>query len=814
MPTDRRPTFADVAPDAPVGPGRTFSYSVPGDVDARPGHLVRVPFGPRRVQGLVFELTAEPRVEQTRPISSLVLPQPVLSGPRLELARWISGHYFCSLFEAASPMLPPGERGRIRSYVSLGPAAVQGSDARPPTPLQRRVLEYVGRRGSVEHGRLVRALGEPARAALPRMERRGFLIIEASEKPPQGPKLVRRVRLTDEGRAVGPDRITRAPRQAALLDALRAPGPPPTLAEVRKEHGHAAVAALLSKSWIEWTEEVVDRDPLEGRVFPPSPPVTLTRAQAATASRVRSALDGGPAGVALLLQGVTGSGKTEIYLDAAAHCLRLGRRAIVLVPEIALTHQTVERFASRFPGRVAVLHSGLTAGERYDQWRKIGRGDYGVVVGSRSAIFAPQPDLGLIVMDEEHEWTYKQAEPNPRYHARDVAERLASLAGAVVLLGSASPDVVTYDRAARGEMRLLTLPERVRVRGNRPLGASDLASVQVVDMRRELREGNRDVFSRALLSEMEECLGQGRQALLFLNRRGTASYVQCRGCGQSVQCRSCDVALTYHRDADRLLCHYCGRREAPPTRCRRCQGYHLARYGPGTESVAREVAGRFPGAGVIRWDRDTAGSARAGEELMRSFRQRRAQVLVGTQMIAKGLHFPDVSLVGVVSADVGLNVPDYRAGERAFQLLCQVAGRAGRGESPGRVVVQTYQPDNYAVRAAAAQDYPAFFRQEMAFRREHSNPPAGRLVRLLYAHVNRALCEREALRLSHEIRREADESPLSDVRVLGPTPAFPERLRGRCRWHLLLRGPNPRPLLDNIRIPSGWTVDVDPVTLT
>ena len=816
MSSENEPRFADVAADAPVGRGRTFSYRIPDSLDVRPGCLVRIPFGPRRIQGVVFELSEAPRVERTRAITSLVLPHPVLSQSRLELARWIGDHYVCSLFEAAAPMLPPGERVRVRTYVSLDAEAAVEGDPRL-TPHQRRILSYVGRRGTVEQGRVVRAFGESSRAVLARLEERGIVArTEGASQPPAGPKYVGHARLTPEGMGVGTRDLDakRAPRQAALLARLLDEEGPLPLADLRREFGHSAVAALQSKSWIERTDVIVYRDPLEGRSFPPSHPVALTRAQAATASRIRAALDGAPAGRGFLLQGVTGSGKTEIYLDAVEHCLRLGRRAIVMVPEIALTHQTVERFSSRFPSDVAVLHSGLSAGERYDQWWKTMRGVYGVVVGSRSAVFAPQPDLGLIILDEEHEWTYKQADAEPRYHAREVAERLAALEGAVVVLGSASPDVVSYHRAARGDLRLLTLPERVRVAGSRPLGSSDMASVDVVDMRRELREGNRRMFSRALESELDECLGGGRQAILFLNRRGSASQVQCRSCGLALRCRRCDIALTYHGDIERLLCHYCGYRRGVPDRCSRCRSYRLARYGIGTEAVEREVSRLFPSAGVLRWDSDTASGPRVGGELMDRFRSREAQVLVGTQMVAKGLHFPDVSLVGVVSADVGLNLPDYRANERTFQLLCQVAGRAGRGPWPGRVVVQTFQPDNYAIRAAAVQDYGAFYRQEISFRRQHLNPPMGRLIRLVHSHANRALCEAEAMRLAEEMRRERDAWALSEVEVLGPTPAYPARLRGRYRWHIVLRGPDPRALLDKVSMPADWVVDVDPVTLT
>ncbi len=485
-----------------------------------------------------------------------------------------------------------------------------------------------------------------------------------------------------------------------------------------------------------------------------------------------------------------------------------------MVPEIALTRQTIERFASRFPGQVAVLHSGLSAGERFDQWWKVWQGEYGVVIGSRSAVFAPQPDLGLIIVDEEHEWTYKEHNASPRYHAKAVASVLAGLTAAVVVLGSATPDVVSYHRAQRGELRLLRLAARVASPedGGEP-EEQPLANIEVVDMRQELREGNRGIFSRSLKSVLGRCLQSGDQAILFLNRRGTASYLQCRGCGSTVDCRRCDIAVTYHEDKARLICHHCGYRRVPPSNCQVC-GYHRLGYrGIGTQSVVAEIGRLYPGARVLRWDRDSVSNPRAYEGLLEKFRSGEAQVLVGTQMIAKGLHFPAVTLVGVVSADVGINLPDYRAAERAFQLLCQVAGRAGRGPSGGSVVIQTFQPDNYAIRAAAAQDYRRYYDRELPHRREQKSPPFSKLIRLLYAHTNRAACEREALRVAEGLRRERDSWGYSDVDVLGPMPAYPARVRGHYRWQLHLRGPDPRKVLDGRPLPKGWSADVDPVGL-
>ena len=836
-PTPAAMRFAEVAVDSPTAPGRTFSYSIPDGLRVGPGHLVRVPFGRRSLGGLVMSLAELPQIAETRPIQSATGDEPVLTATQLRLARWISEYYISSLFEAAAPMLPPGQRVRQRTRLSIGSAAAEGQPRL--SPLQARIVDYVKRHDSVDIERLARSMGESARGSASRLVDRGLL--ERSESwsaPGARAQFAEYARLSPEGlkaaREWGSKEKARAPRQAELLLRLARNGDPLRLSDARRLHSPSAVKALLDKGWIEKYRVPVDRDPLAGRDFPPSPVSRLTERQEAAAALVRAALDDPDESPrAFLLQGVTGSGKTEVYLNAAAQCRKLGRRSIVLAPEIALTHQTVERFASRFPGRVAVLHSGLTDGQRFDQWWKLRRGEYDVVIGSRSAVFAPQQDLGLVVIDEEHEWTYKQQDASPRYHARDIALRLADLTGAVVLMGSASPDVATYRRALSGRYRLLTLPGRVAAASGgateadeapaaqpRPVPAPTpvtevpLASVQVVDMRRELREGNRDVFSRALSHEIRRCLDDSGQMVLFLNRRGSSSFVQCRSCGESLRCRRCEVALTYHRQVGRLLCHYCGYKRMPPSRCSRCLGHRLRYHGLGTQSIVEAFEERFPGTAVLRWDRDAARHPRAYEDMLERFRSGKERVLVGTQMIAKGLHFPAVTLVGVVSADVGLAVPDYRAGERVFQLLCQVAGRAGRGAATGQVIVQTYQPDNYAIRAAASQDYEGFYQEEIEYRREQSGPPFGSLIRLLYAHTNRASCEKAARRLGAALRGRREESGMSDIDVLGPTPAYPSRLRGHYRWHIVLRGPDPRSLLDEVTVPQGWTIDVDPVSLT
>jgi primosomal protein N' (replication factor Y) len=500
-------------------------------------------------------------------------------------------------------------------------------------------------------------------------------------------------------------------------------------------------------------------------------------------------------------------------------------QAIVLVPEIALTPQTMHRFAGRFPGRVALLHSRLGAGERYDQWRQIRDGGFDVVVGSRSAVFAPLPRLGLIILDEEHEWSYKQ-DSYPYYHTREVALKRAALTGSVVVLGSATPDVATYHRATRPpvtpdpvpgvQWHLLSLPARVGL-GRGPDGAEvttelPMPPVRVVDMRQELRGGNRSIFSMALQQALAATLRAGEQAILFLNRRGSRTFILCRACGYVPTCPQCDIPLVYHADIDLLLCHRCDLHKREPHPCPRCGSPSIKRFGAGTQRVEEEMRHLFPAARVLRWDRDTAARKGAHDDLLGAFVRQEADVLVGTQMIAKGLDLPLVTLVGVISADTGLHLPDFRAGERTFQLLTQVAGRAGRRTAGGQVIVQTYSPEHYAIQAAARHDYRSFYTQDIRFRLAHEYPPFSRMAKLVYSAYSEAACQIEANRLAGVILDLAaglDE----EIEVLGPAPSFMHKLRNRYRWQLLLRGTDLAPLLAQLALPPGWTLDIDPVSM-
>lgn len=586
------------------------------------------------------------------------------------------------------------------------------------------------------------------------------------------------------------------------------------------------------------------RDSLSGRDFVPTsaPPLMPEQASVWTAIETRINQWGwGKAGKndrggLFLLHGVTGSGKTEIYLRAIERTLAQGRGAIFLVPEIALTAQTVRRVAARFPGQTAVVHSGLTEGERYDTWRRAREGLINVIVGARSALFTPLPDVGLVILDEEHDQSYKQSQSvtgPPYYHARDVAEQMMRANNGVLILGSATPDVETAYRAEQGEFVRLRLPTRIlghRVRIQeqseregiipeyRPVSAPDalgigLPPVEVVDMREELKAGNRNIFSQNLHRALAETLRRKEQAILFLNRRGASTYVFCRDCGYVASCPRCDTPLTFHRHDEMLRCHRCGHQVPQPVICPQCRSNRIKYFGAGTQQVEQALAEQFPTVRILRWDADTANSPGAHEIYLQRFIEHKADVLVGTQMIAKGLDLPLVTLVGVISADTGLNMPDFRAGEHTFQLLTQVAGRAGRGLLGGRVILQTYQPEHYAVQFAAQHDTDGFYAKEIAYRRDLGYPPFRRMARIVIQDANDVRARSEAENAARLLQGRINNLRMTGTEVIGPAPCFFSRINRIYRWHVLLRGPDPAAALRGLEPNRGWHIDIDPVDL-
>ena len=798
--------YAEVSVNSPVAQRRTFSYSIPAGLDIAVGQPVWVPFGERTLQGIVMELTDTPAVPDTREIIGAIEGEPLIPPHHLALARWISDYYLSPLFDAISLVLPPGfERQPVTVITVPDPIA----DISSLTEEQRQVFRGVPDGEGIDFRELEKSLGrKKARSIVSQLVRRG-LLARGYRIGPVRIKPKRELYISLTGSLSEDMKLTG--KQSFLLEYLKTSGDPVPWADVRRQTGCArAVANALEKKGLVGFHEVeVSREPISYENIPPLPYLTLTSHQRLALDSIRAAINDSVGGTPkeFLLHGVTGSGKTEVYLQALAAVVRSGRKGIVLVPEIALTPQTIERFAARFPRRVAVFHSRLSLGEQYDEWRRIRSGEFDVVIGSRSALFTPQPDLGLIIIDEEYEWTYKQ-DTSPRYHARDAALKLAELTGAVVVLGSATPDVETYYRAHAGEYQILELPERVG-----PQGMLKMPGVEVVDMKEELKAGNRSMFSRSLSEAINATVAAHQQVILFLNRRGGATFVQCRRCGFVMRCRRCDVPLTQHLTENVLVCHQCNYRTAVPVTCPECGGRQIKFLGVGTQKVAQEVGYMFPRARVMRWDSDIITARSSHGDILNRFRRGEADILIGTQMVTKGLDIPSVTLVGVITADTTLNLPDFRAGERTFQLLSQVAGRAGRGSAEGRVIIQTYQPDSYAVRAAARHDYAGFYRQEIAYRRQLRNPPFSRLASIIYAHVNDAVCQREISKMKSRLTEEINTRGLSGIGLIGPAPAYIHRRRGKYRWQLLVRGADLSALLSSINFTQGWTIDIDPVSL-
>ncbi len=799
--------YAEVIVNSPVAQRRTFSYAIPSGLTVSEGQAVLVPFGEKILQGIVMELSRYPAVEDTREIIGVIEPEPLLSPSYISLARWISEYYLSPLFSAVALMLPPGFERKAVTILGVAAGETSGLSL---SGEQRRVLDLVGQ-GSVESRKLERALGKKkAQTVVSQMVRQGLLVRSYEmETVRVRPKKELYISLAGGGG----ENSKLAVKQAALVAFLRERATPVSWTEARKQTGcsKATADALLRKGLVAFQQVDVKREPISYDDIELSHPLKLTAAQQSAFDSIKSGLRqmvrGNTSPGVFLLHGVTGSGKTEVYLQALAEAVSLGKRGIVLVPEIALTPQTIERFASRFPHRVAVFHSKLSLGEQYDEWHRIKNGEFDVVIGSRSAVFTPQPDLGLIIIDEEYEWTYKQ-DTSPHYHARDVAVKLAESAGAAVVLGSATPDVGTFYKAHNGDYKLLTLQERVV-----PSEGAAMPRVEIVDMRDELKAGNRSIFSRSLAEAVNEAIADREQVILFLNRRGGATFVQCRRCGFVLRCRRCDVPLTHHISGDMLICHQCNYKIPVPQVCPNCSSRQMKFLGIGTQKVEQEAGYTFPRARKIRWDSDVTGSKSSHEDILRKFRSHEADILIGTQMVAKGLDIPSVTLVGVISADTSLNLPDFRAGERTFQILSQVAGRAGRGIAGGRVIIQTFSPEHYAIQAAARHDYAAFYEQEITYRRQLHNPPFTQLARLVYAHTNDSLCQREAARMKNLIIEEMDTRGTGGVSLIGPAPAYIPRLRGRYRWQLLLRGSELSAFLSPVPFPRGWTIDIDPVSL-
>jgi primosomal protein N' (replication factor Y) len=603
----------------------------------------------------------------------------------------------------------------------------------------------------------------------------------------------------------------RAPLQAGALRALAQAGEPVSVADLARttDASHAVVRALEKKGFVLVEMERLERDPFRNEEFVASPPLTLNPEQGEVFARVYASLvpvtEGAPAPKPLLLHGVTGSGKTEIYLQAIQLVLQQGRSAIMLVPEISLTPQTVERFKSRFAAQqqeVAVLHSHLSEGERHDQWHRIRSGRAKIVIGARSAVFAPLENLGLIVVDEEHEPSYKQEE-SPRYHGRDIAVLRGSMERCAVLLGSATPSLESFHNVKQGKYELLQIRQRV--------DDKKMPFIRIMDMRNESKKQGGIISSR-LMTALEQRLAKREQSILFLNRRGFSTSLLCEKCGHVCSCPNCSVSLTFHKAANRIVCHICGHLALAPSKCPECKDPGIRHQGTGTERVEEVVQKLFPKAVVKRLDADVLQRKEAFRETLSAFRTGKIDVLVGTQMIAKGLHFPNVTLVGIINADMGLHIPDFRAGERTFQLLTQVAGRAGRGDVEGEVFVQSYTPFSPSIQFARHHDFEGFWDQEISFRKEWDYPPFTHMILISVRSPHQARGELSAQTLA---RRIAEEAP-AGLFIGEPAPAPLEKSHGEFRFQLVLRtravqrlSRHLRGVLDKLKFPEDVRVSVD-----
>ena len=835
-------TYLEIAVNVPQVSG-VFHYHLPAELEGQvsPGYLVEVPFGRVRVQGVVLGNVDEPAVAETRPVLSVIDRQAVLTSAQISLAQYLAASYLAPLAAFIDLMLPPGLGQQADTLYTID----RSQPAAHLSNTQTRLLALLEKRGGSLQGRQIDR-------ALPRLDwrrsarslvQRGLLTSQPIlPAPTTHPKHVRTAMLAcspDEARAALPNLGRQGTpalirRQALLECLLREPGPVDVAwLYAESSAGLPDLHRLAEMGLVTLDESQVWRDPLQDVSPVLTEPPRLTQDQQTCWREIKKGLSDAATGLPvspMLLHGVTGSGKTEIYLQAVEATLRSGRQAIVLVPEISLTPQTVTRFLSRFPGQVGLVHSHLSTGERYDTWRRARDGQIRVIVGARSALFTPLPSPGLIVLDECHDDSYYQSEP-PFYHAVEAAVSYARLTNGVCLLGSATPDITYTYQAAQGHWRYLRLPARilahqqeveahVRRLGKpsryRPLEEQaemvELPPVTTVDMRQELKAGNRSIFSRELQASLEQVLERDQQAILFLNRRGSATYVFCRDCGYALRCPRCDLPLTYHSPHEALTCHHCGYRRNMATSCPQCGSKRIRQYGAGTEKVEAEVQAFLPQARTLRWDYESTREKGTHTAILNHFIAHRADVLIGTQMLAKGLDLPLVTLVGVVLADVGLNLPDFRATERTFQVLTQVAGRAGRSPLGGRVILQTFQPENYVIQAAAKHSYREFYQQEIESRRQLRLPPFTNLVRLEYRHSDPQQAEETATRLGTQINDWIVSEDRQATDIIGPAPCFFARLAGMYRWQIIVRGPDPLSLLRGRSFP-GWRLEVNPPSL-
>lgn len=761
--------YAQVIVDVPtMQTDQPYTYLVPDEWQAviECGMRVEVPFGEgnRHIQGFVTALPTE-LAESTLSLKSLIRVidlAPVVNQELLQLADYMKDVTFSFKINCLQTMLPAAMKAAYQKKFVL---------LEEDHPVKET---YFSQSNEIDWD-VIEAAG--ALTLFKRLREQSIVELRYLVKEKVNKKMIRYVKslVTTDNYFVFKEQLRpNALRQHQLLEQLKTT-PRETVTFYReKELLSTHLKTAEKNGWLSFEEVESYRDPFENHDFPKTLPWQLNTEQQQAVSRILAAEAQGEA-TTFLLEGITGSGKTEVYLQSIAEILNKGKTAMMLVPEIALTPQMVQRFKSRFGKAVAVLHSGLSQGEKYDEWRKIERGEAQVVVGARSAVFAPLQKIGLIIIDEEHEATYKQ-EDTPRYHARDLAIWRSQYHHCPVILGSATPSLESRARAQKKRYELLYLTQRAHENAQLP-------SVTIVDLKEEYAQKNTSTFSRLLQEKISNRLQQKEQIVLLLNRRGYSSFMMCRDCGYVLPCPNCDISLTLHMDVKKMRCHYCGHQENIPKKCPDCQGEKIRYYGTGTQKVEEELQERFPSARILRMDVDTTRKKGAHEKILKAFEEQEADILLGTQMIAKGLDYPNITLVGVLNADTALNLPDFRSSERTFQLLTQVSGRAGRGAKPGEVIVQTFNPEHHSIVLAQAQDYEAFYQQEMILRHQSGYPPFYFTVKITISHP----AEQVVAKKSYQIAEQLKNGLSPESRILGPTPSGIARIKNRYYYQIILK---------------------------
>ena len=792
----------------PLSVDQVFTYGVPPHLDTvlQLGTRVLAPFRGTHQEGVIVERLDETDLDANliKNISDCLDEIPTFSIEMLALTKWMAEYYVCSWGTALHSAVPAAVRTQKKQKIRLLPEAPA-----PRGTVQKEIVVLLEAEGELSPSQLVRRVGisyQKLRPRLTTLREKGIIGIDVTHKPkantqettvatlalPPADIEAEISQLKSEFESAAAPTSNRlhlaAAKRADILQRLLEEGIPLATADLTKQV-NASISLLRTlerRGFINITRAQAVRNPLSSDPVTPTQPLHLNPSQLRVFTEIQSTLASYTAENAsenqlpptFLLHGVTGSGKTEVYMQAMTKILENGKSVIALVPEISLTPQTASRFVGRFGERVALLHSRLSNGERYDQWHRIQKGEADIVIGPRSAVFAPVKALGMLIIDEEHSDSYK-SENVPRYHAREVAQKRAELAKCPVLLGSATPALESFHRAKNGSYRLLSLPDRVLDR--------KMPDVHIVDMRTELKKGNRTIFSEILRSGIEERLARQEQIILFLNRRGHSTYVFCRNCGYVEQCNNCSISLTYHRETQRLVCHHCGAKRPTHPSCPQCGSPAIRYFGLGTEAVEQEVRKAFPDARVERFDADSTARKNAHQRILEAFEQQKIDILIGTQMVSKGLDFPNVTLVGVIAADTSLNLPDFRASEQTFSLLTQVAGRSGRAELEGNVVIQTYMPEHYCISAAQKHDYLGFYAQEVEARGALRYPPFSHVATLLL----RGKDEKQVIAAVHIVQEHLQiwqtDTGENTVEILGPAPAPLSKIEGKFRWHFLLR---------------------------